>query len=1613
MQNFRSRRGRNISRGRGTTWFAQPEVRRSSWSPPNMAVILAQAAKNAGPAPLVPFNDEEARELLQYWSDDSVRTFLGIPDNVEDISDIMNNSKSWETYRSGQSWHTANDDRARQHLIAGRKEADRIQAAMAQEDLESTLYGGQRDRQFGQLYRPRGSTQGRADAMLARQGYPGSEARGDLPIPDPDWEPEAKPKVAPAPTPSVSLGEMSSILLQGAGMGLGKVAEPFDIFSQTVAELAGQTTKIGGEGWGDILKPGEWGFEAPTIATKGWSATVEKFRDRPMWQQFALGILDPTIILGGGKFMAKALTGSIGKLSTKQAGKVTWQKVKKGEKGMTRKGYKGYWRFTREITPELQKEMMEGIAREEKRRLAKLVPHLPGSGFEVFLSRVVPSGVAKRLPKAFAEKLDPSSRIGGLPPGTPERLIKEATVGYNNAVEAGDGFTEIILANLRTKFNVHDVLGTKTGFEDISARATKVKNLDGTYSNPYAGNVIERPDMFDLTTEQRELVEYLHEVFGEAFKYFEGVEKLKIDEVGAFSDIMHYFPRRIVDAVTKKSRTELGAGGGRSVGTHRTATEMADSILAKGKRYDGIYEVVGAYFRGAYREVAKKRALEHVQPLLKNQSIADYLKIHASHVKNISMAQKNVTRAFAFVGRAGRAVAWKPTETELAEMVTAFPSLQPAIRDIMTYDPETFPGVVARLSDELVGGSGLTKERIQSIIDNVLERERLGTQVVESPLDIEARELAQRFGVDIPEPEPAALLTREEALRGALTEAGVEMAKAEELVDEAIKQARRVSTEAKEQAVTALHERMREIQLASEAALKSADETVLEAQSIAARPGQSESASQFFKGEIVKEFTSEDGSQYASGADLAAALDKALMNEPSASKIIRSLSSINSTLRFAKTAVDFGAPLIQGLPLLMRDPEMWGEVTKAHLWAFLDPRVRSRYVSFNAVEITEMVSHGGLLGSSEFTDVMADGGWFANLPMTITDGPVPLGVGRRPVAGVANIIYKTTNRFATSFETFLDLARIETWKALRPLAKNEADLNQLASFVNKFTGVMSPSALGIPRTQQQFESALPLFSPRYTRASIGLIFDMARGGLRAGLARDSLSKLAFGAIAYHVGISRMLGQEPNLDPTKPGMYMRNELYGQMFGPGGKHLSLGIKAPAKITMKMFQNPQDVENQGRNDFLSWDVFSADTYRKNPILGILRGQSSMVATTGIALVTGADPLGEIVPGADDPIEMGTYAAGQAKPFWLDAMLAAAETGNFKSVLFAGLVEGGGMSSHAVPTYKKRDELRDKYMLIEFGKTYEYAQTERGGFGARGELNQLREKKDKDGNTKYPDLIAMEELTEKEAHGRKNSRDRIEVGRKQEEYKNQYIENTNVYGKEFLRMLQAGDLNAQDAFRKAHTVNGNRKRTQYDSLKEQNPEVFESKELYWLAQGKKLAEDGDYMLMAQSEYFDRMSSDEAIIQSTGMPNFIAIDKIHADMDTKYGKGTMDAIEEEAILNMATDRIHPLVLGYIESFTRLRPYWEAYKTEVPEEHWTKWQIFDQSPPMQQQKMYTSTEYPYARWERDVEVKRSEMRQENAEMDFALVLYYRKRPMNLQTMENLVRAFEKGGLTNP
>mgnify|MGYP001573866146 FL=1 len=332
---------------------------------------------------------------------------------------------------------------------------------------------------------------------------------------------------------------------------------------------------------------------------------------------------------------------------------------------------------------------------------------------------------------------------------------------------------------------------------------------------------------------------------------------------------------------------------------------------------------------------------------------------------------------------------------------------------------------------------------------------------------------------------------------------------------------------------------------------------------------------------------------------------------------------VTGTLLPLQAGMDFSAPFIQGLPALVTHPARWATATVAHYKAFLDPGTAGKYFARHPGLADEMLEHNVSLSSAEFYE----GGLLRRVP----------GVKR------------VAQGFEEAFDSFGDVLRGELWLAQKQAASKFPDgLDRLAEFVNKSTGTLSTRGLGIGATQREIERGFLFFAPRYTRAYLGLMADVARGGYAGTAAREALGRLAAAGVGAStlVALAQATGKEgfdadkfweewaAMLNPTSDH-FLSLSIGGNNYGVGGVVYS-ALKHAGRALALEIDNPGAIFNFDPKD----DV-------KNPLsegVGFWRSRVAPVGSLTWDLGTGYNYIGESTRGWGN---LATTLAERVLPF------------------------------------------------------------------------------------------------------------------------------------------------------------------------------------------------------------------------------------------------------------------------------------------------------------------------------------------------------------------------------
>jgi hypothetical protein len=411
------------------------------------------------------------------------------------------------------------------------------------------------------------------------------------------------------------------------------------------------------------------------------------------------------------------------------------------------------------------------------------------------------------------------------------------------------------------------------------------------------------------------------------------------------------------------------------------------------------------------------------------------------------------------------------------------------------------------------------------------------------------------------------------------------------------------------------------------------------------------------------------------------------------------MANINSVARLGLTGFDFGAGMIQGLPLLVRNPAGWVRAQTAAMQALRDPQAMSRYADKHSATIQEMARFGGSVNVNEWVEAGLRGG-------IVERGLRPGGVIARriPVVGAptATGLRFGSERAAAAFSQLGLAARVEWYEAMRPVVMRkvgkgglteEQALQQLTETVGKMTGISGKARLAIGPSRAAWERGL-LFAPTYLRSSLGLLTDMFQGGLRGELARESTMKLMASGLLFYYGWSAALGQEPKLNPSRAD-FLTVEIAGQRVGFGSIWISLA-RSGANIYTQV-----DPDNKYRDPS---GLISSDP-EKSALARFTRSKASPLIGLGWDVVQGRDVMGAPVGNPiEQPLEFLKDMPSYLAPFWLQQYIdndlpipgeARAEI-NLPAEIF-------GMRSFPSSMFQERDVRRDALAQAHFTSNWD----------------------------------------------------------------------------------------------------------------------------------------------------------------------------------------------------------------------------------------------------------------------------------------------------------------------
>jgi hypothetical protein len=374
-----------------------------------------------------------------------------------------------------------------------------------------------------------------------------------------------------------------------------------------------------------------------------------------------------------------------------------------------------------------------------------------------------------------------------------------------------------------------------------------------------------------------------------------------------------------------------------------------------------------------------------------------------------------------------------------------------------------------------------------------------------------------------------------------------------------------------------------------------------------------------------------------------------------------------NVLRSIPASGDISAMMVQMLPVLASHPKVWASEF---------PRAIQGWANKNAVNnvirdpkyadvIRRFSPYGLNLGPSEM---------IGGLPRVFNFAPEWAKSANPLQRKAGEGIVEYFSRSESAFNAPLVEARLKLIQGMQHRATNPQQEAELVDVVNKMTGTMSAASLGRGKLQEVAESALGMFAPVYTRAAGALVTDMAEGGLKGDIARETVGAMLLGGTLTYIKLSNMLGQKPNLDPTS-SRFMTVRKGNDVIGVGSVWIAM-----ARLFGSILTDPESVAN--------------GDLKKNPVAKFIIGRFAPVG--GLLWeygVTHEDFTGEKL---DNPVSIARNLSGHLLPMAVGSHLP------YINEVPADISSAPLSFTGARVIPQNFTERRDQYALEHFGKPY-----------------------------------------------------------------------------------------------------------------------------------------------------------------------------------------------------------------------------------------------------------------------------------------------------------------------
>ena len=309
-------------------------------------------------------------------------------------------------------------------------------------------------------------------------------------------------------------------------------------------------------------------------------------------------------------------------------------------------------------------------------------------------------------------------------------------------------------------------------------------------------------------------------------------------------------------------------------------------------------------------------------------------------------------------------------------------------------------------------------------------------------------------------------------------------------------------------------------------------------------------------------------------------------------------ASVNNALKGLWLGFDLGVGEIQGQALITYRPDIWARANFNSMQAMFSKDFFPEYVRRNLDVIREMAQFGSSVGRLEEMLAGAERGELLHR-----------------IPGVKQTIGRAIEPFARQFQTFIDTAKVELWKAWREVTPPEQRARAMQAIESVLsTSRMEPIGLSATRTLTE---RVALIAPSYYRGALNLVAAAGERGVSGQITRRALSGYLLGGAVLFYGIGKALGMKDDeilrrFDPRRSDFLLWPVKIGKMtteIGLGGIYKSL-LRLAGNVARVSMEHPDN-----------WLSLAPD---KNPITRWYRGHAGPAIGLVWDKFSGRDYLG-----------------------------------------------------------------------------------------------------------------------------------------------------------------------------------------------------------------------------------------------------------------------------------------------------------------------------------------------------------------------------------------------------